>query len=39
MFDSIIQVLSAFWHQDFTALMAPGSAGLFCCCCDYLFGK
>ncbi|MDF5533581.1 DedA family protein, partial [Vibrio parahaemolyticus] len=28
MFDSIIQVLSAFWHQDFTALMAPGSAGL-----------
>lgn len=28
MFDSIIQVLSAFWHQDLTALMAPGSAGL-----------
>jgi membrane protein DedA with SNARE-associated domain len=28
MFDSIIQVLSAFWHQDFTALMAPGGAGL-----------
>ncbi len=28
MFDSIIQVLSAFWHQDFTALMAPSSAGL-----------
>ncbi|BCN25946.1 MULTISPECIES: DedA family protein [Vibrio] len=28
MFDSIIQVLLALWHQDFTALMAPGSAGL-----------
>ncbi|MEH0082527.1 DedA family protein [Vibrio antiquarius] len=28
MFDSMIQVLSAFWHQDFTALMAPGGAGL-----------
>ncbi|WP_045423454.1 DedA family protein [Vibrio jasicida] len=28
MFDSIVQVLLALWHQDFTALMAPGSAGL-----------
>lgn len=28
MFDSITQVLFALWHQDFTALMAPGSAGL-----------
>ncbi|CAH0525733.1 DedA family protein [Vibrio hippocampi] len=28
MFDSIIQVLLALWHQDFTSLMAPGSAGL-----------
>ncbi|YCO00512.1 DedA family protein [Vibrio sp. VNB-15] len=28
MFDSIFQVLVALWHQDFTALMAPGSAGL-----------
>lgn len=28
MFDSITQVLFALWHQDFTALMAQGSAGL-----------
>ena len=28
MFDSILDVLLALWHQDFSALMAPGSAGL-----------
>ncbi|MGF1727770.1 DedA family protein [Photobacterium nomapromontoriensis] len=28
MFDSIVSVLLALWHQDFTALMAPGSASL-----------
>ena len=28
MFDSIMQVLLALWHQDFTALMAPGSTGI-----------
>lgn len=28
MFDSIIQVLLSLWQQDFTSLMAPGSAGL-----------
>lgn len=28
MFDSMMGVLLAFWHQDFSALMAPGSAGI-----------
>ena len=28
MFDSLVSVLMALWHQDFTALMAPGSANL-----------
>lgn len=32
MLDSICTVLTALWHQDFTTLMAPGSATLIYLC-------